>query len=591
MSLKRLREMASSMCSPAHLVAESIFFMFKIGEALLEPSLRLFIYQSVCIQEYPNDTSCDHLHQYPDRENHVQHVAAAYFMYYKLILNLPAIFVGLFCGAWSDRIGRKMPVLLSSFGTIIAVLFFMMAMVTDSRGVPLLPLVFVGAAVRGAFGKSAIMTMALHSYVSDISSEEMRTQKLGKLLSMNYFGYFVGSLLAGAVLESSGFDVVFCLVVIFNCLCVIVAVLFMHESVPPSKSESSAALTDAIDPPDAVAPDQEEGSDSVGQSGRRRFRVPFRWKHVRESVDVLIRARPQRNHIIFLFCTIFIQQMCKSGEVDITLLFTEKSPLRWRKSLYGYLLATDYAMLGLASALLLPGLILVMHLGDATLVVTGVLFKIIRLVVLAFSTETWMVFLSVVVGCPSALIISCAKSLISKAVDEDEMGKTFSLLSSGETLSNFIGSLLFTSIYSATVAVFPGLAFVADAALFFLLFLALLVLAWDMRRMSLRSHLVQDITDGRLHLYGSTVGCPPATTILDSDAMETDSAVNENYPKGAALRTAASSVSMETVAVDTVDLETSIEFCSDDEESRQKAGTETKFTNDKRPPGETGDKD
>lgn len=558
MSLKRLEEITSSICSPAHLVAESIFFLFKIGEALLEPSVRLFIYQSVCTQEYPNDTSCNHLHQYPDREDHVQRVAAEYFMYYKLILNLPAIFVGLFCGAWSDRIGRKMPVLLSSFGTIIAVLFFMTAMITDSRGVPLLPLVFVGAVIRGAFGKSAIMTMALHSYVSDISSEEMRTQKLGKLLSMNYFGYFIGSLLAGAVLERSGFDVVFCLVVIFNCLCVIIAVLFMNESVPPSKSESSMALTDAVD--EAEPAPAEQGSSSVGRRSNGQFCIPFRWKHVRESVDVLIRSRPQRCHIIFLFCTIFIQQMCKSGEVDITLLFTEKSPLHWRKSLYGYLLATDYAMLGIASALLLPGLIRVFRLGDAILVVTGVLFKIIRLVMLAFSTETWMVFLSVVIGCPSALIISCAKSLISKSVDEDEMGKTFSLLSSGETLSNFLGSIVFTSVYSATVAIFPGLTFVVDAALFFLLFLAVLLLAWDMRRMS-RSPLVQDISDARMHLYGSTGDCP-VPSFLETDHMETNQTKiadpAEMDPTEVPLKTA-SMVSMETVAMDTADLETSVE--------------------------------
>ena len=48
-----------------------------------------------------------------------------------------------------------------------------------------------------------------------------------------------------------------------------------------------------------------------------------------------------------LYQKFFSFQTCKSGEVDITLLFVERSPLNWSKSLYGYLLAVDYACLGI----------------------------------------------------------------------------------------------------------------------------------------------------------------------------------------------------------------------------------------------------
>lgn len=510
-------------CSPAHFVAESIFFLFKIGEALLEPSIRLYIYQAVCIQEFPNDTTCINLHKFPESENKVQRLAAGYFMGYKLILNLPVVFVGLFCGAWSDRVGRKMPVILSSFGTIVAVLFFLTSMITDSRGVPLLPLVFAGAAVRGLFGKSAIMTMALHSHVSDISSEETRTRKLGKLLSMNYFGYFVGSLLAGAVLEGAGFEVIFCLVIVFNCMCVFVTVLFMKESVPVCKSDSSVALF-------AFDPDHQQ-LQSADERPRSKCRIPFRWKLLKESVDVLVRSRPSRRLILFMFSTIFVQQTCKSGEVDITLLFTEKSPLLWRRSLYGYLLATDYALLGVASAVLLPCLIRFLRLDDMTLVIVGVVFKTARLLVIAFSTETWMVFMSVAVGCPSALIISCAKSLISKSVDEDEMGKTFSLLSCGETFSSFLGSIIFTSVYQATVSVFPGLVFAADAMVFVVLLLALLVLACDLKRAEKNDErqLIGDDVEERQKDYGSVKGLT-----LEASPEESEEKVEELKPSRAA---------------------------------------------------------
>jgi len=113
--------------------------------------------------------------------------------------------------------------------------------------------------------------------------------------------------------------------------------------------------------------------------------------------------------------------------------------------MYGYLLATDYACLGLASSILLPCLIHVFHMSDLSLAIIGVVFKIVRLAMMSYGQHSWLVYLSVVVGCPSALIISSSKSVISKLVGDDELGKTFSLLSCGETISNLVGSLLFTS--------------------------------------------------------------------------------------------------------------------------------------------------
>ena len=185
--------------------------------------------------------------------------------------------------------------------------------------------------------------------------------------------------------------------------------------------------------------------------------------------------------------------------------------------MYGYLLATDYACLGIASALLLPLLIRCCHLHDTTLVLIGIAFKIVRLLVISFSSYTWLVYLSVVVGCPSALIISCVKSLISKCVGEDEIGKIFSLLSCAETLSNLVGSILFTSLYSATLNIYPGFTFTLDAILFAILFLILLWLAWDIRY-SLGYNILEGRTLGGVgstQNYGTT-GARSQTSLTTS---------------------------------------------------------------------------
>jgi len=55
--------------------AEIVFFLFKMSESLLEPSLGLYIYQCVCL-DYDRSTSdageaCNNLTHFPERERQV----------------------------------------------------------------------------------------------------------------------------------------------------------------------------------------------------------------------------------------------------------------------------------------------------------------------------------------------------------------------------------------------------------------------------------------------------------------------------------------------------------------------------------------
>jgi len=46
------------------------------------------------------------------------------------------------------------------------------------------------------------------------------------------------------------------------------------------------------------------------------------------------------------------------------------------------------------------------------------------------------------------------------------MGRTFSLLSSGETLSNLLGTVVFANLYAVTLTLFPCTAFLVEAGVF-----------------------------------------------------------------------------------------------------------------------------
>lgn len=63
------------------------------------------------------------------------------------------------------------------------------------------------------------------------------------------------------------------------------------------------------------------------------------------------------------------------------------------------------------------------------------------------------------------------------------MGKAFALISCAEPVSSLVGSIIFNSVYRATVdKVFPGFVFALEAGFFVLLFVALVGLWFDIRQ-------------------------------------------------------------------------------------------------------------
>ena len=80
---------------------------------------------------------------------------------------------------------------------------------------------------------------AVGSYISDMSTKQARTHTLGQLLSMNYFGYFIGSLAAGVLLALAEFDFVFGTVILVNCAAVLTTIFCMRESVAVVMSDTA----------------------------------------------------------------------------------------------------------------------------------------------------------------------------------------------------------------------------------------------------------------------------------------------------------------------------------------------------------------
>lgn len=122
-----------------------------------------------------------------------------------------------------------------------------------------------------------------------------------------------------------------------------------------------------------------------------------------------------------------------------------------------------FSVSGLGTLFLLPLLIRFFKVNDTNLAIVAVVFKVIQMLWQSFSVQTWMVYTALPMMIASSMFVPALKSMLSKLIDDDEIGKIFGLSAFGETLCGLFGSLIFTAIYGSSVGLFAGVAFIIQA--------------------------------------------------------------------------------------------------------------------------------
>lgn len=79
----------------------------------------------MCREQNFNPDVCANLSSHTKAQASVQEEVSTINMYLELLNNIPAVFFVLFLGSWSDKHGRKIPMLLPSCGSFLATLVYL----------------------------------------------------------------------------------------------------------------------------------------------------------------------------------------------------------------------------------------------------------------------------------------------------------------------------------------------------------------------------------------------------------------------------------------------------------------------------------
>jgi len=320
-------------------------------------------------------------------------------------------------GNLSDKFGRRPILLFSLLGFGVDYLLLSVA--------PTIWWLFLGRVIAGITGASFTTATA---YIADISTDENRAQNFGMIGAAFGIGFIIGPVLGG-VLGQYGVRLPF----------VVAAIL---------------ALLNAL-----------YGYFILPESLSKQNRRSFSWKRANPLGSLLqLKKYPSMGGLITALILVYIA----AHAVQSTWTFINIEKFNWSEAMIGYSLG----MVGLLVAVVQGGLIRFINpkLGNERSVYVGLALYALGLLLFAFATQTWMMFVFLIPYCFGGVAGPALQSIISGEVPANEQGELQGALTSLMSATSIVGPLLMTHLFSyftnsrAPVR-FPGAPFLLGAIL------------------------------------------------------------------------------------------------------------------------------
>ncbi|MBA4139639.1 MAG: TCR/Tet family MFS transporter [Segetibacter sp.] len=320
-------------------------------------------------------------------------------------------------GNLSDKYGRRPVLLFSLLGFGIDYIFLAFA--------PTIGWLFVGRVIAGITGASFTTAAA---YIADISTDENRAQNFGMIGAAFGLGFIIGPVIGGVLGE--------------------------YGARLPFIAAAGLALLNAL-----------YGYFILPESLNKEHRRAFNWKRANPMGSLLqLKKYPSLGGLVGSLVLVYIA----AHAVQSTWTFINIEKFKWSEAMIGYSLG----MVGLMVAIVQGGLIRFINprLGNEKSAYIGLALYALGLLLFAFASQTWMMFVFLIPYCLGGIAGPALQSIISGQVPANEQGELQGALTSLMSITSIIGPLLMSYLFSyftkpGAPVKFAGAPFLLGAAL------------------------------------------------------------------------------------------------------------------------------
>ncbi|OWR42700.1 hypothetical protein KGM_210156 [Danaus plexippus plexippus] len=192
----------------------------------------------------------------------------------------------------------------------------------------------------------------------------------------------------------------------------------------------------------------------------------FNCSHLKDMLKGCFKHRPNkgRNIIILMAIIKLVLITVQVGWSYLEYLYL-RNKLNWSLRVY-----TTYSAVSTITAFFgaFLGVMVIerlLRIGDITFVMIALTTAIIDYMIKAFATQWWQIYLSIFVSPFKGLPLPLINSYVSKFLPEEDIAKVFALLCAMESVAQIIAPIIFNSLYSSTLSVFPGAIYILSAVM------------------------------------------------------------------------------------------------------------------------------
>lgn len=163
-----------------------------------------FLYKACTVNHGYSHDVCINIEQYQDIKKEVQITTSTFHMWNNVAMYVVPIVLALFLGAWSDRRGRKLPLILGLIGKFIYSV--MIVVNTRMTNWPVEYIIYTATIPSVLTGADIAIFASCFAYISDITSVQDRTIRITILdatyLSTMPIGVAIGTLIYNRTAKS-----------------------------------------------------------------------------------------------------------------------------------------------------------------------------------------------------------------------------------------------------------------------------------------------------------------------------------------------------------------------------------------------------
>jgi DHA1 family tetracycline resistance protein-like MFS transporter len=314
-------------------------------------------------------------------------------------------------GNLSDRYGRRPVLLFSLFGFGIDYLFLSFA--------PSIAWLFVGRLIAGVTGASFTTASA---YIADVSTPENRAKNFGMIGAAFGLGFIIGPLIGG-LLGQFGARI-------------------------PFMVAAGLALTNCL-----------YGYFVLPESLAKEHRRPFEWRRA-NPVGSLLHLKKHPAVIGLVGSLVLVYLAAHAVQSNWSFFNIEK--FQWSPKMIGISLA----VVGLLVGGVQGGLVRIVNpkIGNERSVYIGLALYALGLLLFAFASQSWMMFVFLIPYCLGGIAGPALQSIISGHVPPNEQGELQGALTSLISVTSIAGPPLMTGLFAyftkpGAPVHFPGVSF------------------------------------------------------------------------------------------------------------------------------------